>query len=143
MSFTPKDLVWYNEGDSIQSGGYSVDSLFKTLGVSPITTNNNMTGGSNKDSNSKIGDAKNVSELFKATAVPAGLTMIGGDSKNNSTDYDIQYAGQGLINESLFDKLTKLASPDDVSNKSSKKIRITKKKKSSINKKRNTRRKTK
>ena len=143
MSFTPKDLVWYNEGDSIQSGGYSVDSLFKTLGVSPITTNNNMTGGSNKDSNSKIGDAKNVSDLFKATAVPAGLTMIGGDSKNNSIDYDIQYAGQGLINESLFDKLTKLASPDDVSNKSSKKIRITKKKKYSINKKRNTRRKTK
>jgi hypothetical protein len=142
MSFTPRDLVWYNEGDSIQSGGYSVDSLFKTLGVSPITTNN-MTGGSNKDSNSKIENAKNVSELFKATAVPAGLTMIDGNSKNNTSEYNIQYAGQGLINESLFDKLTKLASPDDVSNKSSKKLRITKKKKSSINKKRNTRRKTK
>lgn len=145
MSFTPRDLVWYNEGDSIQSGGYSVDSLFKTLGVSPIITDNNMTGGGNKESNSKsnskIEHAKNVSDLFKATAVPAGLTMIGGESKNNSSEYDIQYAGQGLINESLFDKLAKLASPDNVTNKSSKNVRTTKKKKPSINKKRNTKRK--
>ena len=64
MSFTPKDLVWYNEGDNIQSGGYSVDSLFKTLGISPITTENvNMTGGGNKGSNSEIHNVK-MSQIY-------------------------------------------------------------------------------
>ena len=47
---------------------------------------------------------------------------------NNNSEYDIQYAGQGLINESLFDKLAKLASPDNVTNKSSKNVRTTKEK---------------
>lgn len=159
MSLTPKDLVWYNEGcdGGIKSGGYSVDSLLKTIGVSPMTTDNGsgslMTGGGR-------GNGGKVSDMFRHTAIPAGLTLMsgGGFGSNDSNDRrnDIQHAGGGLIPESLFDKLTKLASPDNLlsqetksskaTTKPSKKHRITKKKTNSGNtkpKRRNTKKRTK
>jgi hypothetical protein len=173
MSLTPKDLVWYNEGGDggIKSGGYSVDSLFKTLGVSPMTTDNGsgslMTGGGNGNNGGK------VSDMFRHTAIPAGLTLMSGgggagfgsnNSKggNHEMTSDIQHVGGGLISESLFDKLTKLASPDNLltqetkssktTTKPSKKHRVTKKKTKSGNakangssksKRRNTKKRTK
>lgn len=162
MSLTPKDLVWYNEGGDgdIKSGGYSVDSLFKTLGVSPMTTDNGsgslMTGGGS-------GNGGKVSDMFRNTAIPAGLTLMSGGAgfgsnkgDNHEMTNDIQHAGGGLIPESLFDKLTKLASPDNLlsqetkssktTTKPSKKYRITKKKTKSGNtksKRRNTKKRTK
>lgn len=166
MSLTPKDLVWYNEGGDgdIKSGGYSVDSLFKTLGVSPMTTDNGsgslMTGGGS-------GNGGKVSDMFRNTAIPAGLTLMSGggfgrnDSKgSHEMTNDIQHAGGGLIPESLFDKLTKLASPDNllsqetksskITTKPSKKHRVTKKKTKSGSannntkpKRRNTKKRTK
>lgn len=168
MSLTPNDLVWYNEGGDgdVKSGGYSVDSLFKTLGVSPMTTDNDsvslMTGGGKgKNTGSK------VSDMFRNTAIPAGLTLMSGggfsrnDSKgNHEMTSDIQHVGGGLIPESLFDKLSKLASPDNLlsqETKSSKtatkpnnKHRVTKKKTKSGSangntkpKRRNTKKRTK
>lgn len=133
MNVSPKDLVWYNEGGDIQSGGYSVDSLFKTLGISPIISDNLnvMTGGGKGGKN-----VERFSELFGSTAVPAGLSLLGGsnDLKRSepSTDFDVQYGGEGMISESLFDKLTKLISPDndnaeDKESKNEKKTHNTKK----------------
>ena len=127
MNVSPKDLVWYNEGGDIQSGGYSVDSLFKTLGISPIISDNLnvMTGGGKEGKN-----VERFSELFNSTAVPAGLSLLGGsnDLKGSSSEtnlgsgsgsvsgFDVQYGGEGMISESLFDKLTKLISPDNNDN---------------------------
>jgi hypothetical protein len=125
MNVSPKDLVWYNEGGDIQSGGYSVDSLFKTLGISPIISDNLnvMTGGGKEGKN-----VERFSELFDSTAVPAGLSLLGGsnDLKGSTSEtnlgsgsvsgFDVQYGGEGMISESLFDKLTKLISPDNNDN---------------------------
>lgn len=133
MNVSPKDLVWYNEGGDIQSGGYSVDSLFKTLGISPIISDNLnvMTGGGKEGKN-----VEHFSELFNSTAVPAGLSLLGGSNDLKGSEpsrlFDVQYGGEGMISESLFDKLTKLISPDndnagDKESKNEKKTHNTKK----------------
>ena len=137
MTFTPNELVWYNEGGDMQSGGYSVDSLFKTLGITPIsnidnTSTGNMTGGGSKKKQANMKQVKKVSELFGGgMAVPAGLSLLNQDistllSKQNNSQHggDMQSGGDnggysttleggGLIPESLFDKLTKLVTPDN------------------------------
>lgn len=138
MTFTPNELVWYNEGGDMQSGGYSVDSLFKTLGITPIsnidnTSTGNMTGGGSKKKQANMKQVKKVSELFGGgMAVPAGLSLLNEDistllsRQNNSQhggnnvihsqgngSYSTTLEGGGLIPESLFDKLTKLVSPDN------------------------------
>ena len=138
MTFTPNELVWYNEGGDMQSGGYSVDSLFKTLGITPIsnidhTSTGNMTGGGSKKKQANMKQVKKVSELFGGgMAVPAGLSLLNEDistllsRQNNSQHggnnsihtqgnggYSTTLEGGGLIPESLFDKLTKLVTPDN------------------------------
>lgn len=121
--FTPNELVWYEKDGQIHSSGYKVESLFKTLGIAPMTTLNEpvMKGGS-----SVGGDAENVSDLFRFMGVPAGLStiigdqiqddrlsmMTGGRSKKDGIEHDIQRVERGLIPTSLYDKLTELAGPD-------------------------------
>jgi hypothetical protein len=120
--FTPNELVWYEEGGQIHSAGYKVESLFKTLGIAPMTTMNApvMSGG-NANVGEADGDASNVSDLFRFMGVPAGLSsVIGSDvSKTREVmtgggdDADVRRTEGGLIPSSLFDKLVKLAGPED------------------------------
>ena len=54
------DFVFFKSGGSIQSGGYSVNSLFLNQGISPITTINQ---GHNSSSS--------IADMFKDLAVPS------------------------------------------------------------------------
>lgn len=120
--FTPNELVWYEEGGQIHSAGYKVESLFKTLGIAPMTTMNVpvMSGGT-----ASVGqageDAGSVSDLFRFMGVPAGLSsVIGSDvsgthevmSGGGGDSADVRRTEGGLVPSSLFDKLVKLASPE-------------------------------
>jgi len=124
--FTPNELVWYEEGGQIHSAGYKVESLFKTLGIAPMSTSNEpMSGGSSGDGR----DGEQFSDFFRFMGVPAGLSsiisenvvednavMTGGRRTTNSKHndkFDIQRTEKGLIPSSLFDKLTELAGPDN------------------------------
>lgn len=119
--FTPNELVWYEEGGQIHSAGYKVESLFKTLGIAPMTTMNApvMSGG-NGNTGDANGDDGNVSDLFRFMGVPAGLSsVIGADvsrthesMSGGGSDVDIRRTEGGLVPSSLFDKLVKLASPE-------------------------------
>ena len=120
--FTPNELVWYEEGGQIHSAGYKVESLFKTLGIAPMTTMNApvMSGG-NGNAGETNGDDGNVSDLFRFMGVPAGLSsVIGADvtkthevmTGGGGDSADVRRTEGGLIPSSLFDKLVKLASPE-------------------------------
>lgn len=125
--FTPNELVWYEQDGQIHSAGYKVESLFKTLGIAPMTTVNEqgsgMTGGGN------------VSDLFRFMGVPAGLSTVigddvstinhemngGGSRSSGDRDNDIRRVEGGLVPSSLYDKLVQLAGPDEDTPKSQRK----------------------
>jgi hypothetical protein len=126
--FTPNELVWYEKGGEIHSSGYKVESLFKTLGIAPMTTLNQpvMNGGCG----SCGGDSESFSDLFRFMGVPAGLStvigrdvsathgeMVGGGSGSN----EIRRVEGGLVPSSLYDKLVQLAGPDEDTPKSQRK----------------------
>jgi hypothetical protein len=119
--FTPNELVWYEEGGQIHSAGYKVESLFKTLGIAPMTTlNAPVMSGGNANAGDSNGDDGNVSDLFRFMGVPAGLSsVIGADvngahemMKGGGSDANIRRTESGIVPSSLFDKLVKLASPE-------------------------------
>jgi hypothetical protein len=120
--FTPNELVWYEEGGQIHSAGYKVESLFKTLGIAPMTTMNTPVMSGGKASIGEAGeDASSVSDLFRFMGVPAGLSsVIGADvtkthevmSGGSGDSTDVRRTEGGLIPSSLFDKLVKMASPE-------------------------------
>lgn len=158
-TFTTDDLVVYKQGDNTYSGGYTVNSLFQTLGVEPITSsqlgggfmsgggngngkgkrgrahqknlkkkrdNNNSdsdndtssSSSSDSDSSDDENDAVQVSDIFKNIGIPAGLTNSTTTLDKNifdlykGVDVDYYRSEGGLVPESLFDKLLKLAGPE-------------------------------
>jgi hypothetical protein len=122
--FTPNELVWYEEGGQIHSAGYKVESLFKTLGIAPMTTMNApvMSGGNANASASDVnGDDGNVSDIFRFMGVPAGLSSVIGSDVSGTheamtgggSDADVRRTEGGLVPSSLFDKLVKLAGTED------------------------------
>lgn len=125
--FTPNELVWYEEGGEIHSAGYKVESLFKSLGIAPMTTLNKpvMDGGCG----SCGGDAESFSDLFRFMGVPAGLsTVIGrdvstirGDMAGGGGDNEVRRVEGGLVSASLYDKLVQLAGPGEEDTKPRKK----------------------
>jgi len=133
--FTPNELVLYEEGGQIHSAGYKVESLFKTLGIAPMTTMNApvMSGGKGNTGDAN-GDDGNVSDLFRFMGVPAGLSSVIGSDVSGTHEMmtgggdsaDVRRTEGGLVPSSLFDKLVKLASPeadgkDDATNVKSRK----------------------
>ena len=120
--FTPNELVWYEEGGQIHSAGYKVESLFKTLGIAPMTTMNApvMSGG-NANAGEVGEDAGSVSDLFRFMGVPAGLSSVIGSDVSGTHEMmtgggdsaDVRRTEGGLVPSSLFDKLVKLAAPED------------------------------
>lgn len=127
--FTPNELVWYEKDGQIHSSGYKVESLFKTLGIAPMTTLNEpvMKGGNGTSLDIGNDNVENVSDLFRFMGVPAGLStiignqiqddrlsvMTGGKSKRDGIEQDIQRVERGVIPSSLYDKLAVLAGPDN------------------------------
>lgn len=102
MSFSPNELVWYNQDGQTHSAGFSIDSMLARTNMKPITTLNQpiQQGGT-----SVTGQ---FSDLFRYMGVPAGLSTILGDDVQNS---NMSTEEGGLISGTLFDKLMSLAGP--------------------------------
>lgn len=125
MNIDENELVMFknDKSDVIQSGGYKINSILKKYNT-PImrSLNTNSEGGeSNKSKKDKI------SSIYDELAVPAGLLYLQDISKKivnnndivanmndlnkNSINMDnIKYNKKDLIDDSLYDKLFKLAS---------------------------------
>jgi hypothetical protein len=104
MTFTANDLVWYEQDGEMHSAGYSIDSLFKKMGVKPMTTLNVA------DDSVMTGGSPQFSDLFRAMGVPVGLSMMLGDEIPSGTSTTAHDAG--IVPDSLYDKLLGLISPD-------------------------------
>jgi hypothetical protein len=93
-----EELV-FNSDNSIQSGGFSVSSIFMKSGISPI-----MTMNINTDNILQNGGSNKVSDLFQNLAVPNWAIMYkmtGGEYKDKNDD-------DSDIDDELHDKLLDL-----------------------------------
>lgn len=115
MYLTPADLVWHKEGGSTYSAGYKVDSLFKSHGISPMTTLNKPMKGGAAEALEQSGGEK-FSDLFRFMGIPAGLSNLvsaGVEQDQAAAELvDVQREEGGLIKDSLFEKLISLAGPE-------------------------------
>lgn len=117
------DFIFYKEKDKIIGGGFSIDSILLSKGISPISTINNESSYDNENN-------ENVSDLFKNLVVPSGLFYMQekyytGGIKNykneNKNDENNEY-----INDDIYEKLLTLASESKTRRKYSKKNNIKK-----------------
>lgn len=129
------EMVYNKQDDKIMAGGYSVNSLLLNQGMPAAYADH--VGGKGK----KHGDEK-VSDRFKHLAVPAGLYLGTNTQRKYSHIND-----STVINDDLYEKLLKLAQPDNNNSKNNdnkkplNKKKMTKKKKYKKSIKRKTRRK--
>lgn len=92
-----KDLIFYKENNEIKSGGYSINSFLLNNNKSATNTLNSQQGGSK------------MSDLFKNIAVPSGLFYLNENKKYNSA---IQKKEDGVLPDSIHDRLLELLNPD-------------------------------
>lgn len=127
--FETNDLVMYQEGGKIMSGGYAVNSILMNSGQSPL--NSYQYGGSNKKgSNTKSLESKDINShdinsndinsddkvkkdtFFDNLAVPVGIFYINNECKKpdyekaNYNTFEERY----MISDDIYDKLFDLAS---------------------------------
>ena len=93
---TDGDYVFFKNGDSIQSGGYTVNSLLLAQGLSPIATMN-LTNDFSFDDLVVPGWALTTNSIYS------------GGSNQEEVDMD-----GGAIDTDLYDKLVELASNNPV-----------------------------
>ena len=120
------DLVFYQEGGNVMSGGYKLNSIFLQNGVSPMQTNNTkkrqkgLESESDSDSSNSPSLDKEVSSLFNDLVIPVGLFL--NNSKlfpENKVPFK-QYEEHTMISDDIFDKLFKMVEYDSKKNKFSK-----------------------
>ena len=102
-NITPEDLVFFNDGNSFQSSGYTLDSILLN-GKIPLMQTMNAENESNVQSGGMM------SELLKNFAVPAGLLLLQQPTKK--TSYPILHRtddDDGVVDESLYDKIMKMS----------------------------------
>jgi hypothetical protein len=129
------DYVLYkNKDGSFQSGGYKLDSSFLENNYTPITSYN-----INENEIIQKGGNPALTEVFSNLAVPAGLFVLQriANGKYNE-DINSKDDKPELIEDSLYDKLLKLATinnykkqprtPKNLDNKKTKKLRKNKSK---------------
>jgi hypothetical protein len=130
-NITAEDLIFYNEGDKVYSGGFNINSILLKKGLSPLFT-------LNSDKTLQNGGGNNVSDLFKELVIPSGLLylpnkMFGGanyenENDNYNTDEDEE---TDFISEDIHDKLLSLVSVGKNNNsKKTRRFKATKSKKS-------------
>jgi hypothetical protein len=121
------DFVLYKKGDKIMSGGFSIDSILLSRGMSPISTINMFrTGGSTGEENMN----NNVSDIFKNLAVPSGLfymqdKKIGLQGGKKYDDIDEKY--NETIHDDIYEKLIGLSSVEFKNKKNNKTKKFMKK----------------
>ena len=137
--FSPDDLVFYKENDTIMSGGYLIDSILLKKGVSPIHTRNQY-GGYNSDNNNNNNNNNNntnntkVSNIFENLAVPAGLLYT--YSKGNIMQHlnnSHKQGGSIVLDDEIHDDFMQKIQMDFHQNKNKNKNRKTKKQKQNTN----------
>lgn len=118
--FNKNDLIMYEEGGKIMSGGYAVNSILMNSGLAPL--NSYHYGGSKSlersiersIERSKEGtkeESKDISP-FDNLAVPVGIFYINSDyiksdyEKPNTNTYEQRY----MLSDDIYDKLFELAS---------------------------------
>lgn len=102
------ELVFYSEKGNIQSGGYTINNILMNNDI-PLMTTNNGNGKRHSDT---------VGSIFRDLAVPTGLLML---QQPSTTKYPIGNGDNSVIEDSLFNRLLKLASDDEKSNMNNKK----------------------
>jgi len=120
------DLVFYQEGGNVMSGGYKLNSIFLQNGVSPMQTNNTkkrqkgLESEQDSDSSNSLSLDKEVSSLFNDLVIPVGLFL--NNSKlfpENKVPFK-QYEEHTMLSDDIFDKLFKMVEYDSKKNKFSK-----------------------
>jgi hypothetical protein len=122
--FNPDDLVFYQEGGNIMSGGFSINNMFLSGNQPALKTMNS----------SKFQEGGSISSIFKDLAVPAGLFHL----QQNPTKHFLPstFGSNEVIEDTLYDKLLKLMEPDnDKRKKQTKKVKNYKNNKTKRNKK--------
>ena len=122
--FNPDDLVFYQEGGNIMSGGFSINNMFLSGNQPALKTMNS----------SKFQEGGSISSIFKDLAVPAGLFHL----QQNPTKHFLPstFGSNEVIEDTLYDKLLKLMEPDnDKRKKQTKKVKNSKNNKTKRNKK--------
>lgn len=105
-----------NEKGEIVGGGYKIQSFFLQEGISPMTTYNDLTGGSSKLTGGK------VSTPFENLAVPAGLFYINMRVPKNIDDANNEhYKHHTTASDEMIDKLYSLIEVDKKRNRKTKK----------------------
>jgi hypothetical protein len=105
------DFVFFKSGGSIQSGGYSVNSLFLDKGISPFATLNQSAGDQSSSS---------FADMFKDLAVPSWILsstpkQIGGGSYIYGDDImNVNIIDGGAVDDDLHDKLLNLVSGEKI-----------------------------
>jgi hypothetical protein len=103
------DLVLCKMPDgSIRSCGFSVNSLLLREGKSPMMTVNSRS--LEHESHNATNSSKNVSDIFKHFAVPAGIFYMQPQSTCNKTNY----VSEQDVDDELYEKLIALATINNV-----------------------------
>lgn len=121
--FTSDDFVVNKSPDgTIQSGGYKVENYFMSGGMSVMKTSN-----SHSASNNSKTKGNNFSDIFKDLAIPAGLLYV--KTPTSMFEPTTSYERKGLdsneevVEDSLYDKLVRLAEETEENIKKQKKTR--------------------
>jgi hypothetical protein len=92
------DFIFYNrpDGGGIQSGGFSVDSLFMKQGRTPIVT-----------LNTKSTDSNNISDQFNDLVIPSWLMYSPLQQRGGYQDGG--HEETSVIEDNLYDELLNMA----------------------------------
>jgi hypothetical protein len=100
MIFGEDELVLYDDGEGIKSGGYLIDSdMLRRRAPAMYTMNGGGSGGSGGSS---------VSDIFADLVVPAGLYFNGGAGAGDKSDC-AQCGEHTVLPDDIYDTLLKHA----------------------------------
>jgi hypothetical protein len=113
--FSGEDMVLNKNKDGvIQSGGYKINSILMSRDMMPMKTMNDKKSKANTKS-------ELVSQLLSDFAVPAGLLYLTSNASSTTSNYQTDTRDE-VIDDSLYDKLMKLAEETSKSKTGGKKL---------------------
>lgn len=97
------DMIFSDENNKITSGGFSVNSIMLKMGLSPLVTLNNQSGGAN------------VSDMFEGLVIPNwafthDMTAIAKSIYNPEIDVNVD---DEIVHDDVYDKLLDLVAHYD------------------------------
>ena len=115
----PIDMIFDKDNTGITSGGFSVNSIMLKMGMSPLVTLNNQSGGAN------------VSDMFSGIVVPNWAfthNMNAGDKARDLVNDDKDSEDDSVVHDDIYDKLLDMVKHHDKKHpkKQTKKIKVKK-----------------